>query len=140
MLAPYCMNSVTQLDGENRLGRPLSNGFGTEGYAREELVAELCSAFASAETGVPFDDKNHAAYIGSWLEALKGDKHAVFAAAKAASKAVDYLIEKSLAVEVKQNVEHTADELQVDPAGAEVLEPLKVTSAKVAETEPALEI
>ncbi len=126
--------------GENRLCRPLSNGFGTDEYAREELVAELCSAFASAETGVQFDDKNHAAYIGSWLEALKGDKHAVFAAAKDASKAVDYLIEKSLAVEVKQDVEHAADELQVDPAGAEVLEPLKVTPAKVAETEPELEI
>ena len=126
--------------GENRLGRPLSNGFGTDEYAREELVAELCSAFASAETGVPFDDKNHAAYIGSWLEALKGDKHAVFAAAKDASKAVDYLIEKSLAVEVKQDVERAADELQVDPAGTEVLEPLKVTSAKIAEIEPELEI
>lgn len=126
--------------GENRLGRPLSNGFGTDEYAREELVAELCSAFASAETGVPFDDKNHAAYIGSWLEALKGDKHAVFAAAKDASKAVDYLIEKSLAVEVKQDVERGADELQVDSAGTEVLEPLKVTSAKMAEIETELEI
>lgn len=126
--------------GENRLGRPLSNGFGTDEYAREELVAELCSAFASAETGVPFDDKNHAAYIGSWLEALKGDKHAVFAAAKDASKAVDYLIEKSLAVEVKQDVERGADELQVDSAETEVLEPLKVTSTKIAEIETELEI
>jgi len=86
--------------GENRLSRPLSNGFGTAEYAREELVAELCSAFASAETGIPFDDKNHASYIDSWLKALKGDKHAVFAAAKDASKAVDYLIEKSQAVEI----------------------------------------
>ncbi|HNV58951.1 MAG TPA: zincin-like metallopeptidase domain-containing protein [Rhodoferax sp.] len=112
--------------GENRLNRPFSNGFGTSEYAREELVAELCSAFASAETGVQFDDKNHAAYIGSWLEALKGDKHAVFAAAKDASKAVDYLLEKSLAVEVEQTVD--------------CLEPVKVKPEKVVQAETELEI
>ncbi len=126
--------------GENRLNRPLSNGFGTDEYAREELVAELCSAFASAETGVQFDDKNHAAYIGSWLEALKGDKHAVFAAAKDASKAVDYLLEKSLAVEIEQDAGHAVGALQVDPVQAEDLDTLRVTPKKVAEPEPELEI
>lgn len=121
--------------GENRLNRPLSNGFGTAEYAREELVAELCSAFASAETGVQFDDKNHAAYIGSWLEALKGDKHVVFAAAKDASKAVDYLLEKSLAVEVEQDVDRTVGALQVAPVSVETSDALSVTSKKMAETE-----
>jgi antirestriction protein ArdC len=126
--------------GDNRLNRPLSNGFGTPEYAREELVAELCSAFASAETGVPFDDKNHAAYIGSWLDVLKSDKHAVFAAAKDASKAVDYLLEKSLAVEVEQDLGPKVEELQVDPVKAEVVKPVKVKSKKAAKTEPEMEI
>jgi antirestriction protein ArdC len=126
--------------GDNRLNRPQSNGFGTDEYAREELVAELCSAFASAETGVPFDDKNHAAYIGSWLEALKGDKHAVFAAAKDASKAVDYLLEKSLAVEIEQDLDRTVGALQVEPGQAEGLEPMTVTSERRATPEPELEI
>lgn len=126
--------------GENRLHRPLSNGFGTAEYAREELVAELCSAFASAETGVPFDDKNHAAYIGSWLEALKGDKHAVFAAAKDASKAVDYLIEKSLGIEVEQAVDQVVEPMQVEPVQAEIPEPKKRTRKKVAKSEPEMEI
>jgi len=126
--------------GDNRLNRPLANGFGTPEYAREELVAELCSAFASAETGVPFDDKNHAAYIGSWLDVLKSDKHAVFAAAKDASKAVDYLLEKSLAVEVEQDLGPKLDELQVDPVKAEVVKPVKARSKKVAKTEPEMEI
>jgi antirestriction protein ArdC len=126
--------------GENRLNRPLSNGFGTSEYAREELVAELCSAFASAETGVQFDDKNHAAYIGSWLEALRGDKHAVFAAAKDASKAVDYLLEKSLVVEVEKDLGLVADEVQVDPVKEEVLKPAKARTKKVAKPETELEI
>lgn len=126
--------------GETRLDRPLSNGFGTAEYAREELVAELCSAFASAETGVQFDDNQHAAYIGSWLEALKGDKHAVFAAAKDASKAVDYLMEKSLAVKVVQEVDRSESERQPGLAGAEVLEPVKAVTQQVAETETGMEI
>ena len=103
-------------------------------------MAELCSAFASAETGVPFDDKNHAAYIGSWLEALKGDKHAVFAAAKDASKAVDYLLEKSLGVEVDKDVGLVADTVQVEPVKEEVLKPAKVRTKKVAKPETELEI
>ncbi|MDI1245334.1 MAG: zincin-like metallopeptidase domain-containing protein, partial [Rhodoferax sp.] len=119
--------------------RPLSNGFGTAEYAREELVAELCSALASAETGVQFDDKNHAAYIGSWLETLKGDKHAVFAAAKDASKAVDYLIEKSLGVEVEQVVDHAVEAQQVEPVKDD-LKPKKTSRKKAAKPEPEMEI
>lgn len=126
--------------GNHRLNRPLSNGFGTPEYAREELVAELCSAFASAETGVAFDDKNHAAYIGSWLDVLKGDKHAVFAAAKDASKAVDYLLEKSLVVEVEQDLGPKVEELQVEPVKAEVVKPVKTKSKKAAKSEPEMEI
>jgi len=126
--------------GESRLNRPLANGFGTSEYAREELVAELCSAFASAETGVQFDDKNHAAYIGSWLETLKADKHAVFAAAKDASKAVDYLLEKSLVVEVDKDVGLVADEVQADPVKEAVQKPAKARTKKVAKQETELEI
>jgi antirestriction protein ArdC len=126
--------------GENRLNRPLGEGFGTSEYAREELVAELCSAFASAETGVPFDDKNHAAYIGSWLEVLKADKHAVFAAAKDASKAVDYLLEKSLGVEVDKDLGRVADEVAVEPVKEDVQKPSKARTKKVAKPEAELEI
>lgn len=62
-------------------------------YAREELVAELASWFLSAETGLPFDPSQHAAYINSWLLALRKDKNEIFRAASAASKATDYLLQ-----------------------------------------------
>jgi antirestriction protein ArdC len=66
--------------------------FGDEGYAQEELVAELASAFLSADLGLtPEVRENHAAYIASWLTILKNDKRAIFAAAAYAQKAVDYL-------------------------------------------------
>jgi len=63
-----------------------------EGYAMEELVAELGAAFLSADLGItPEIREDHAAYIGSWLEVLKGDKRAIFHAAAHAQRAVDYL-------------------------------------------------
>lgn len=66
--------------------------WGDEGYAREELVAELGSAFLSADLGLtPEVRDDHSAYIESWLKALKDDKRAIFQAAAHAQRAVDYL-------------------------------------------------
>ncbi len=61
-------------------------------YAKEELRAELASVFIAAELGVPHDPANHAAYVGSWIKALKDDKHEIFKAAHDASAAADYVI------------------------------------------------
>ncbi len=66
--------------------------WGDEGYAREELVAELGSAFLSADLGLtPEVRDDHSAYIESWLEVLHKDKRAIFQAAAHAQRAVDYL-------------------------------------------------
>jgi antirestriction protein ArdC len=66
--------------------------FGDAGYAREELVAEIGSAFLCCDLGIspqPRDD--HAAYLSHWLKVLNEDKQAIFRAAAYAQKAVDYL-------------------------------------------------
>jgi antirestriction protein ArdC len=66
--------------------------WGDEGYAREELVAELASAFLCADLGLtPEVRDDHASYIANWLTVLKNDKRAIFNAASHAQKAVDYL-------------------------------------------------
>ncbi|WP_290482010.1 ArdC family protein [Hyphomonas sp. UBA3201] len=66
--------------------------WGDEGYAMEELVAELGSAFLAADLGLtPEGREDHAAYIASWLKVLKDDKRAIFTAASHAQKAADYL-------------------------------------------------
>jgi antirestriction protein ArdC len=66
--------------------------WGDEGYAREELVAELGAAFLCADLGLtPELREDHAAYIATWLEALKGDKRFIFTAASHAQRAADYL-------------------------------------------------
>ena len=66
--------------------------FGDAGYAREELVAEIGSAFLAADLGLYLEPReDHAAYLASWLAILKHDKRAVFGAAAFAQKAADYL-------------------------------------------------
>jgi antirestriction protein ArdC len=66
--------------------------WGDEGYAMEELVAELGSAFLSADLGLtPEVRDDHAAYIGSWLKVLKEDKRAIFTAAAHAQRAAEFL-------------------------------------------------
>ncbi|MCP3477628.1 zincin-like metallopeptidase domain-containing protein [Bradyrhizobium sp. CCGUVB1N3] len=80
---------------EKRLNRDFGRKrFGDEGYAMEELVAELGAAFLSADLGLtPEVRDEHAAYIGSWIKALKNDKRAIFAAASHAQRAADFLNE-----------------------------------------------
>lgn len=64
-----------------------------EHYAFEELIAEIGACFITAERGGIYDETNSAAYLQSWLKALKNDKRMIFKAAAAAQKASDYLIE-----------------------------------------------
>ena len=66
--------------------------WGDEGYAMEELVAELGSAFLCADLHItPEIREDHAAYIADWLKVLKDDKRAIFSAASYASKATEFL-------------------------------------------------
>lgn len=78
---------------EKRLNREFGRKrWGDAGYAAEELVAELGSAFLSADLGLsaePRDD--HSSYLASWLQVLKNDNRAIFTAAAHAQRAADYL-------------------------------------------------
>lgn len=83
---------------ESRLNRDLSGGFGSQKYAREELRAEIASAFTSQELGLgemaAEHMDNHKAYIQSWIEVLEKEPQELFAAIRDAEKISDYLIEK----------------------------------------------
>jgi antirestriction protein ArdC len=71
---------------ESRLKRDLSHPFRSEGYAREELRAEIASMMLSAELGLPHDPSQHAAYVSSWVSVLKKDPLEIFRAAADAEK------------------------------------------------------
>ena len=76
---------------KERLARDQSGRFGSALYAREELCAELASAFLCAALGI-VPTVRHADYLGSWLEVLRADNRAIFKAASQASKAADFLL------------------------------------------------
>ena len=94
--------------------------------AREELIAELSSAFYSGETGIGGSLDNHAAYVGSWLKVLKNDKYEIFRAASEASKVVSYMMGRS--EESAGVAEGTSDQTTTSPANVvaiEIAEPKK---------------
>ncbi|WP_157220447.1 ArdC family protein [Flavisphingomonas formosensis] len=87
-----CLHELTHATGHaKRLGRDLTNSFGSKDYAREELIAEMGSAFLCAALGI-VPTVRHADYIGTWLEVLREDNRAIFRAASAATKAAEWLL------------------------------------------------
>ena len=74
----------------SRLDRPLTGSFGSEDYAKEELIAELGSIFLCAELGVTYDISQHASYLNSWKKAIKSDPKYLMTAATEARKANEY--------------------------------------------------
>jgi antirestriction protein ArdC len=78
---------------ESRLGRDLSGRFGSEDYAREELRAELASFFLSSRLGIPHDPGNHAAYVESWIKALRKDHNEIYRAAKDAERITEFVLQ-----------------------------------------------
>ena len=87
-----CLHELTHATGHaSRLARNLANPFGSKDYAREELVAEMGSAFLCASLGI-VPTVRHADYLGAWLEVLREDNRAIFRAASMASKAAEWLL------------------------------------------------
>lgn len=75
-----------------RLDRDLKPVTSPAAYAREELVAELCTAFLGAELGLPVTHlEDHAAYIDHWLKILDRDPGALLTAAGHAQRAADFI-------------------------------------------------
>lgn len=78
----------------HRLDRVKGDRFGDKAYAFEELVAEIGAAFVCARLGVAGDHfENHAAYVASWLKALRDDKRLIFKAAGQAQAAANMILQ-----------------------------------------------
>lgn len=77
----------------NRKGINVNNGFGSSDYGKEELIAEMGTAFLCGCTGIENRTlDNSASYVAGWLKAIKEDKKIVITAAAAAQKAADYIL------------------------------------------------
>lgn len=93
---------------ESRLNRPGIIGrhdFASPEYAKEELRVEIASMVLASETGIPNDPTQNAAYVASWLKALRGDPSEIFRAAKDASRISDFLLGYDLDLALKPTTE-----------------------------------
>lgn len=82
---------------EKRCNRKAENDgahFGNGVYSREELVAELGAAMLCNRIGIETEKafNNSAAYIKSWLKALKNDPKMIVWASSRAEKAAKYIL------------------------------------------------
>ena len=75
---------------KTRCDRDLSGTFGSKSYGKEELVAELGSAMLCHELDIP-RIKENAAYVESWLTAIRENPNMLFSSATKAEKAVTFL-------------------------------------------------
>jgi len=103
---------------DTRLNRDLKHPFGSEGYAREELRAEIASMLLTAEIGIPHDPQQHASYVASWVDVLKKDPLEIFRAAADAEKIHAFVMGLAPTVEVAPPQQDRAPQTQlasIDP-------------------------
>lgn len=98
---------------ESRLNRKgivdHSINFGDEDYSREELVAEMTSAFVCGDAGIDVNVPYRASYIASWIAALKGDPKLVVTAGGAAQKAANLILGRAPAAEAQTTESEDVD-------------------------------
>ena len=80
---------------ESRLNRDMCHSFGTQKYAREELIAEVSSWLLAVTLGTPHEPQNSASYLASWVRDFKDKPRELYSAISQAQKVVDYLLETS---------------------------------------------
>ncbi len=98
---------------ELRLNRDLAHPFGSEGYGREELRAEIASMLLSGELGIGHDPGQHVAYVSSWIKALQEDPTEIFRAAADAEKIQDYVLALSQQQEIGKEID-TQEAIKMD--------------------------
>ena len=81
---------------KSRLNRPIENAWKTDDYSKEELVAEMASAFVLNVLGLDTSktDRNSTAYVKGWAKRLGDEPRMIVSAGNQASKAADWLLKK----------------------------------------------
>jgi len=100
----------------DRLNRDLGHPFGTEGYAREELRAEIASMITGSELGIGYDHRQHAGYVDHWVKILTDTPTEILYAAADAEKTSEYILTLEQLREVSQTQETTEVKEQIPHA------------------------
>jgi len=109
----------------SRLDRDLAHPFGSEGYAKEELRAEIASMILGDELQIGHDPEQHVAYVASWIKALEDDPMEIVRACSDAEKINTYM----LAFEQKQVQEQGQTAEIGEPQPTAILTPESASEA-----------
>lgn len=127
----------------SRLARDLAHPFGSEGYAREELRAEIGSLMLGEQLGIGHDPSQHVAYVASWIKALEEDPREVFRAAADAEKIVklvrSYELGQEQATDQTQDVGSQQEEAMPTPSGPAARLPTMIRDTSPAAQAPSPE-
>lgn len=118
------LHELTHATGhEKRLNRNQTGRYGSELYAKEELVAEIGSCLMAAQLGVsdvdPKEIKNSEAYVKGWIESIRDKPEALADAIREAMKATHYMdeaLEKYR--EINKDVDKVPAEADIELVGA----------------------
>jgi len=127
----------------SRLARDLAHPFGSEGYAREELRAEIGSLMLGEQLGIGHDPSQHVAYVASWIKVLEKDPREVFRAAADAEKIVKLVRSYELGQEQASDNTHDSGGQQEDampsPSGSAARLPTMIRDTSPATQTPSPE-
>lgn len=100
----------------SRLNRPQGGFFGSEEYAYEELVAEMCSCFMGVNLtaeATPEHIENHKAYVQSWINEIRDKPESLIRAIKDAQAAASYMDMKAGLISEKEYEKACAGTMEV---------------------------
>ncbi|MBR3402483.1 MAG: hypothetical protein IKG67_09640, partial [Parasporobacterium sp.] len=101
-----------------RLNRPQNAFFGTGQYAYEELVAEMCSCFMSADLKTeltPEHLENHKAYVQSWIQTIRDKPETLVKAIRDAQAAASYMDYKAGLITEKDYEKAKGSSMEIKP-------------------------
>ena len=90
--------------------------WGTDGYRKEELIAEMTAAFLCGEAGIgPATIEDSASYLAGWVQALRGDKRLIVTAAAQAQRASDLILGRTFGEQQEEQDERTEPAGRINP-------------------------
>nr|WP_162988801.1 zincin-like metallopeptidase domain-containing protein [Pedobacter schmidteae] len=105
----------------SRLDRGLINKFGSEGYAREELRAEIASLLIGQELQIGHDPGQHVAYVKDWVKILTDTPFEIHAAAADAEKIFNFLLDFERKLDLTQGQQPQNEQIQRIPSSKSLL-------------------
>jgi antirestriction protein ArdC len=90
--ATWAHEVVHSTGHSSRLARDLSGGYGSDAYAREELVAELGAVLLGDRLEIGSAFENHAAYLKHWVRLLRESPGVLFQVLGKARRAVERVV------------------------------------------------